>query len=139
MVASSPLCDPILVENECVCDRRNTTVFSNCWRNKLHVSALFWWAIIRLKLEYLRKLTHYNMDYTSRVGERDLILQMLGRCLPIYMWCGICASYNFICRVFCMLSLLNQVYIMTCNMKLSSQTDKTTEYYKKHTHNLDRR
>jgi hypothetical protein len=33
------------------------------------------WAIVRLKLEYLRKLTHYNVDYTSRMGERDLVLQ----------------------------------------------------------------
>jgi hypothetical protein len=28
-------------------------------------------AIIRLKLEYLRKFTQYNVDYTSRMGERD--------------------------------------------------------------------
>jgi hypothetical protein len=27
------------------------------------------WAIIRLKLEYQRKLIHYNVDYTSRMGE----------------------------------------------------------------------
>jgi hypothetical protein len=32
----------VLVEIKCVCDRRNTTVFSNCWRNQLHVSSLFW-------------------------------------------------------------------------------------------------
>jgi hypothetical protein len=43
------------------------------------------WAIIRLKLEYLRKLTHYNVDYTSKVGERDLVLLWLGRCLAIYI------------------------------------------------------
>jgi hypothetical protein len=41
------------------------------------------WAIIRLRLEYLRK--HYNVDYTSRMGERDLVLQWLGRCVAIYV------------------------------------------------------
>jgi hypothetical protein len=40
--ASSPLCDPVLVEIKCVCVRRYTTVFSNCCRNQLHVSAFFW-------------------------------------------------------------------------------------------------
>jgi hypothetical protein len=58
------------------------------------------WAIIRLKPEYSRNLTHYNVDYTSRMGERDLVLQFLGRCLAIYTRCGICASYNFVCHVF---------------------------------------
>jgi lysophospholipid acyltransferase (LPLAT)-like uncharacterized protein len=28
--------------NKCINVRRNTTVFSNCWRNQLHVSAFFW-------------------------------------------------------------------------------------------------
>jgi hypothetical protein len=35
------------------------------------------WAIIRLKLEYLRKLINYNVDYTSRMGKRDLVLRRL--------------------------------------------------------------
>jgi hypothetical protein len=42
LVVSSLLCDSILVEIKCISVRRNTTVFSNCWRNQLHVSALFW-------------------------------------------------------------------------------------------------
>jgi hypothetical protein len=40
--ASSPLCDSIAVEIKCINVRRNTTVFSNCWRRHLHVSALSW-------------------------------------------------------------------------------------------------
>jgi hypothetical protein len=59
------------------------------------------WGIVRLKLEYPRKLIHYNVDYTSRMGERDLVLQWLGRCIAMYTRCGICGSYDFICRVFC--------------------------------------
>jgi hypothetical protein len=38
-VAPSPLCNSILVEIKCINIRRKTTVFSNCWRNQLHVSA----------------------------------------------------------------------------------------------------
>jgi hypothetical protein len=41
------------------------------------------WAIIRLKLEYGRKVTHYNVDYTSRMGKRDLVLQQLWSCVAI--------------------------------------------------------
>jgi hypothetical protein len=41
LVASSLLCDSILVEIKCINVHRNTTVFSNCWRKLLHVSALF--------------------------------------------------------------------------------------------------
>jgi hypothetical protein len=39
--ASSPLCDSMLVEIKCINVRRNTTVFSNCWRKQLHVSGPF--------------------------------------------------------------------------------------------------
>jgi hypothetical protein len=45
-------------------------------------------GIIRLKLEYLRKLIHYNVDYTTRMGERDLVSQCLGRCVAIYTGCS---------------------------------------------------
>jgi hypothetical protein len=38
------------------------------------------WAIIRLKLEYLRKLTHYNVNYTLRMGEGDLVLHLPNHC-----------------------------------------------------------
>jgi hypothetical protein len=58
-------------------------------------------AIIMLKLEYRRKLIHYKVEYISRMGERDLVLQWLERCVAIYTRCEICASYDFICRVFC--------------------------------------
>jgi hypothetical protein len=39
---SFSLFDSMLVETKYINVRRNTTVFSNCWRNLLHVSALFW-------------------------------------------------------------------------------------------------
>jgi hypothetical protein len=35
------------------------------------------------------------------MGERDLVLQCLGRCVAIYTRCKICDGYDFICRVFC--------------------------------------
>jgi hypothetical protein len=54
------------------------------------------WAIIRLRLEYRRKIIHYNVEYISRMGERDLVLQWLGRCLAMYTRCGICTSYDFV-------------------------------------------
>jgi hypothetical protein len=47
------------------------------------------WAIIRLKLEYRRKLIHYNVEYTSRMGKRDLVLHWLGRCVAIYTRCDL--------------------------------------------------
>jgi hypothetical protein len=46
------------------------------------------WAIIRLRLEYRRKPIYYNVDIKN--GERDLVLQCLGRCVAIYTRCGIC-------------------------------------------------
>jgi hypothetical protein len=42
LVASSPLCDSVLVEIKWINVLRNTTVFSICWRKQLHVSAHFW-------------------------------------------------------------------------------------------------
>jgi hypothetical protein len=50
VIAHSPVPDvllgvhdtPILVEIKCVYGHHNTTVFSNYWRNQLHVFALFW-------------------------------------------------------------------------------------------------
>jgi hypothetical protein len=40
------------------------------------------WAIIRLRPEYRRKITYYNVDIKH--GERDLVLQCLGRSVAIY-------------------------------------------------------
>jgi hypothetical protein len=57
------------------------------------------WAIIRLRLEYRRKLIYYNVNIKN-VGTRSRFTS-LGRCLAIYTRCGICASYDLICRVFC--------------------------------------
>jgi hypothetical protein len=52
------------------------------------------WAIIRLRLEYRRKLIYYNVDIKH--GERDLILQCLGRSVAIYTRCGLFDVYDFI-------------------------------------------
>jgi hypothetical protein len=43
-----------------------------------------WWAIIRLRLEYRRKFIYYNVDIKH--GERDLVLQCLGRSVAIYTY-----------------------------------------------------
>jgi hypothetical protein len=42
------------------------------------------WAIIRLRLEYQRKLIYYNVDIKH--GELDLVLQCLGRSVAIYIY-----------------------------------------------------
>jgi hypothetical protein len=60
LVASPLLCDSIPVEFKCVNVCRNTTVFWNCWRNQLHVSALFW-------------VGHHQAD--TRISEKTHILQ----------------------------------------------------------------
>jgi hypothetical protein len=52
------------------------------------------WAIIRLRLECRRKLLYYNVDIKH--GERDLVLQCLGRRVSIYMRCGFCDVCDFI-------------------------------------------
>jgi hypothetical protein len=57
------------------------------------------WGIIRLRLEYRRKLIYYNVDIKH--GEWDLVLQCLGRSVAIYTRCGLCDVYDFICRVVC--------------------------------------
>jgi hypothetical protein len=49
-----------LVEIKCVYGRRNTTVFSNCWRNQLRVSALL-------------GVGHHHVD--SRISEESYTLQ----------------------------------------------------------------
>jgi hypothetical protein len=60
LVASSPLCDSILVENKCINICHDTTVFSNCWRNQLHVLALLW-------------VGHHQVE--TRISEKTHILQ----------------------------------------------------------------
>jgi hypothetical protein len=61
LVASSPLCYPILVEIKREYDRRNTTVFSNI--EEINMFRPFsGCAIIMLITEYRRKPTHYNVD-----------------------------------------------------------------------------
>jgi hypothetical protein len=50
----------VLVEIKCINVRRNTTVFSNCWRNQLHVSALLW-------------VGHHQVE--TRISEKTHILQ----------------------------------------------------------------
>jgi hypothetical protein len=85
LVASSSSCDSLLVEIKCINVRRNTTVFSNCWRNQLHVSALFRVGHHQVDTRISEK-THTTM-WTSRIGERDLVLQCLGRYVAVYrMW-----------------------------------------------------
>jgi hypothetical protein len=57
------------------------------------------WAIIRLRLQYRRKLVYYNVDIKN--GGTRSRFTILRRCVAIYTRCGICTSYDFICRVFC--------------------------------------
>jgi hypothetical protein len=86
LVASSLLCDSILVEIKCINVRRNTTVFSNCWRKQLHVWALSGWAIIRLRLEYRRKLIYCDVDIKNG-GTRSRFTMFGEVCSYIYaMW-----------------------------------------------------
>jgi hypothetical protein len=57
-------------------------------------------AIIRLKLEYRRKLIYYNVDIKN--GGTISRFTMFGEERSnVYTGCGMCASYGFICRVFC--------------------------------------
>jgi hypothetical protein len=50
------------------------------------------WAIIRLRLEHRGKLIYYNVDINH--GERDLVLQCLGRSVAVYMRCGLCDEHG---------------------------------------------
>jgi len=59
-------------------------------------------------------------------------------CIRYTCYITIC-QISTICICEYILSLQNQVYIMAWNIKLSPQTDITTVYKKKNTHNLDRR
>jgi hypothetical protein len=52
------------------------------------------WAIIRLRLNIGEN--SYTTMWTSRMRERDLVLQCLGRCVAIYTRCGICDGYDFV-------------------------------------------
>jgi hypothetical protein len=82
LVASSPLCDSILVEIKCINICCNTAVFSNCWRKLLHVLALFWVGHHQVETRISEKLIYYNVDIKN--GERDLVLQCLARGVAIY-------------------------------------------------------
>jgi hypothetical protein len=104
----------VTVEIKCIIVCRNTTVFSNCWRKQLHVLAFSGWAIIRLRLEYRRKHIYCTTMWTSRMGEQDLVLQCLGRCVTIYTRCGICDGYDFVCRVLCGFDMWAGVIFGSC-------------------------
>jgi hypothetical protein len=55
-VASSPLCDSILVEIKCINVRRNTTfIFKLLKKKQLHVSALFWVGHHQVETRILEK------------------------------------------------------------------------------------
>jgi hypothetical protein len=85
LVASSPLCDSMLVEIKWINVCHNTTVFSICLKNNYTFRPFSGWAIIWLRLEHRGKLIHYNVD--NKHGEQDLVLQCLGRgCSYIYIW-----------------------------------------------------
>jgi hypothetical protein len=43
------------------------------------------------------------------MGEREIVLQCLGRSVAIYTGCGLCNGYGFICRVFS-LGTLRPIY-----------------------------
>jgi hypothetical protein len=85
-VASPPLCNSILVEIKPINVCRNTTVFSNCWRNQLHVSALFW-------------VGHHQVE--TRILEKTHILQCghqeWGNEISFYnvSWCPHCSIWVF--------------------------------------------
>jgi hypothetical protein len=75
LVASSrisPLCDSIPVEIKCINVRRNTTVLSNCWRNQLHVSALFWVGHHKVETRISEK-THIPQGGHQKWGNEDLV------------------------------------------------------------------
>jgi hypothetical protein len=69
----------LLVEIKCINVRRNTTVFSNCWR-KLHVSALFW-------------VGHHQVEI--RIWEKTHIIQCghqeWGNEISFYMFGEVCS------------------------------------------------
>jgi hypothetical protein len=45
--------------------------------------------------------THILQCGHQEWGNEISFLQCLGRCVAVYTRCGICTSYDFICRVFC--------------------------------------
>jgi hypothetical protein len=63
----------VLVEIKCINVRRNTTEFQIVDEINYMFRPFSVWAIIRLRLEYRRKLLYYNVDIKH--GDRDLVLQ----------------------------------------------------------------
>jgi hypothetical protein len=56
------------------------------------VSALFWVGHHHVETRNIGENSYTTM-WTSRIGERNLVLQCLGICLAIYTGCGICDGY----------------------------------------------
>jgi hypothetical protein len=69
-----------LVEIKCIHIRRNTTVFSNCWRKQLHVSALFWVGHHHVETRISGK-THIlqcgHQQWGNEISFRDLVPSFL--------------------------------------------------------------
>jgi hypothetical protein len=84
----------MVVEIKCINVRRNTTVFKIVEEINCMFRAFSGWAIIMLRLEDRRKLIYYNVDIKH--GERNLVLQCLGRSVAIYTGCEFCDVCDFI-------------------------------------------
>jgi hypothetical protein len=83
----------MLVEIKYINVRRNTTIFQIVEENSYMFRPCSGLAIIGLRPENRRKLIYYNVDVKH--GERDLVLQCLGRSVAIYTRCGLCDVYDF--------------------------------------------
>jgi hypothetical protein len=86
--------EAVLAEIKCIKVRCNTTVYQIVEEINHMFRPFSGWAIISLRQEYQIKLLHYNVDIKH--GERDLVLQCLGRSVAIYMQCGFCDVCDFI-------------------------------------------
>jgi hypothetical protein len=83
LVVSSLLFNIILVEIKFINVRCNTIVFQIVEEINYMFRLFSGWVIIRLRLEYGKKNSYYNVDIKH--GERDLVLQCLGRSVAIYV------------------------------------------------------
>jgi hypothetical protein len=93
-------CYAVLAEIKWINVHRNTTVFSICWRKQLHVSALFWVGHHQVETRTSGK-THILQCGHQAWGMRSHFTMFGEECSYIYVRCGLCDVYDFICRVLC--------------------------------------